>query len=89
MPRKKDEKIANTTVFNFEKSLDQLTTLAERMERGNLTLEESLQCYEMGIGLIRECQQALITAEQKIELLSKQHGIDILKPYSLDQPHDD
>lgn len=93
MPRKKDKKIEKetitNTVFNFEKSLEQLTQLALRMERGNLPLEESLQCYETGIKLIRECQQALVKAEQKVQILSKQEGVDVLKPYQSDNGHDD
>ena len=89
MPRKKNDNTSPDTSFNFEKSLDQLTKLADRMERGNLPLEESLKCYEMGIGLIRECQKALANAEQKVQILSKQQGIDILKPYQSDNHHDD
>ena len=49
----------------LEQSLDSLEALVERMESGELTLEESLQAFEQGVKLTRECQQALSQAEQR------------------------
>ena len=40
------------------------------MEAGELTLEQSLQCFEQGIRLTRECQKALTEAEQRVEILA-------------------
>lgn len=54
---------------NLEQSLDTLETLVERMESGELSLEESLKAFEEGVRLTRECQQALRTAEQKVKIL--------------------
>ena len=56
----------------LEQSLDSLEALAERMESGELTLEESLQAFEQGVKLTRECQQALSQAEQKVRILLEQ-----------------
>ena len=53
----------------LEQSLDSLEALVERMESGELTLEESLQAFEQGVKLTRECQQALSQAEQKVRIL--------------------
>jgi exodeoxyribonuclease VII small subunit len=53
-------------------SLDSLEALVERMESGELTLEESLQAFEQGVKLTRECQQALSQAEQKVRILLEQ-----------------
>jgi exodeoxyribonuclease VII small subunit len=39
------------------------------MEDGDLSLEESLQAFETGIKLTRECQAALQRAEQKVQIL--------------------
>jgi exodeoxyribonuclease VII small subunit len=86
-PRKKADD--NVAAIDFEKSLDQLTKLVERMERGNLPLEESLKYFEQGVGLIRECQTALTHAEQKVQILTQQQGMDILKSYQSDNDHDD
>ncbi|HEX5677821.1 MAG TPA: exodeoxyribonuclease VII small subunit [Alcanivorax sp.] len=56
----------------LEQSLDSLEALVERMESGELTLEESLQAFEQGVKLTRECQQALTQAEQKVRILLEQ-----------------
>lgn len=57
--------------FDFEKSLQELEKLVEAMERGDLTLEESLKQFERGIALTRACQQALARAEQKVQILTQ------------------
>lgn len=58
--------------FDFEKSLKQLETLVEKLEKGDLSLDESLKHFEEGVKLTRDCQQALKLAEQKISVLSKE-----------------
>ncbi len=57
-------------VADFEKSLEQLEALVDDMERGELSLEQSLAAYERGVGLYRRCQQALEQAELRVKLLS-------------------
>ena len=57
---------------NFEKSLKQLEALVEKLEKGELSLEESLKQFEQGVKLTRECRQALQNAEQKISILSQE-----------------
>ena len=59
---------------NFEKSLKQLETIVEKLEKGELSLEESLKQFEQGIKLTSECRQALQKAEQKISVLSQENG---------------
>ncbi len=59
----------NDDTFDFEASLQELEALVSRMERGELTLEESLRSFERGIELTRACQGALNRAEQKVEIL--------------------
>ncbi len=61
-------------VFNFEESLASLEELVTAMEDGNLSLEDSLQAFEKGIRLTRECQSALQKAEQKVQILMVEHG---------------
>ena len=60
--------------YPFETSLDKLEKLVEKMEDGDLTLEESLKIFEEGVKLTRECQQALANAEQKVKLLIEESG---------------
>lgn len=57
---------------DFESTLQHLESLVQKLERGDLTLDESLSVYEQGISLSRHCQQALQTAEQKVSLLSRE-----------------
>ena len=54
--------------------MDKLEKLVEKMEEGDLTLEESLKIFEEGVKLTRECQQALADAEQKVKLLIEESG---------------
>jgi exodeoxyribonuclease VII small subunit len=67
--------------LHFEKSLKELETLVEKMEQGDLSLEESLQCFERGVALTRSCQQALKDAEQKVELLMNKSGQQEVVPF--------
>ncbi len=60
--------------MDFEKSLKQLEELVDKLEKGGLSLEESLKCFEQGVKLTRQCRQALQQAEQKISVLSKENG---------------
>ena len=61
-------------VPDFEHSLAELQTLGERLESGELSLEDSLTAFEQGIGLTRECQAALAQAEQKVQILLERDG---------------
>lgn len=69
-----------STTFNFETAMVELTTIVEQMEKGQLSLEQSLIQFEQGISLIRQCQQALSVAEQKVNLLV---GQDKLQPFDI------
>jgi exodeoxyribonuclease VII small subunit len=60
--------------YPFEQSLVKLENLVEKMEAGDLTLEDSLKTFEEGIRLTRECQQALSQAEQKVKMLIEENG---------------
>jgi len=70
----------------FEAALEELEGLVERMEEGELSLEESLKTYERGIELSRACQKSLDAAEQRIRILSEKDGET--EPGSF-QPDDD
>ncbi|MBT3437464.1 MAG: exodeoxyribonuclease VII small subunit [Oceanospirillaceae bacterium] len=63
------DKTQGAVAFNFETSLAELETIVANMERGELTLEDSLQAFERGIALTRGCQTALAQAEQKVNVL--------------------
>ena len=59
---------------DFEAALKALEGLVEQMERGEMTLEQSLQCFEKGIALTRESQKALSSAEQRVEILLEKNA---------------
>jgi len=57
--------------LNFEAALDELEQLVERMEAGDLTLEQSLAAFERGVVLTRDCQKALKEAELRVQALTE------------------
>jgi len=74
---------------NFEKSLQELETLVEKLESGDLSLEESLATFEKGVKLTRQCQTALKDAEQKVTLLLQQNNGELTqKAFDLDEKAD-
>jgi exodeoxyribonuclease VII small subunit len=68
-------------VVTFEQSLAELEQLVEKMEQGELPLEQALQQFERGIELARGCQNALQQAEQKVELLLEKNGQTDIVPF--------
>ena len=64
-------------VPSFEAALQKLETIVQRLEKGELTLEESLALYEEGIRLSRLCHAKLEEAEGKIEQLVKDARGDV------------
>lgn len=71
--------------IDFEQSLATLESLVTRMEQGDMTLEESLQAFETGIALTRECQSRLTAAEQQVNKLIEQQGNVRLEPFDADE----
>lgn len=69
---------------DFERTLSELETLVERMEKGELTLEASLTDFERGIQLIRQCQKSLAEAEQKVQILMEKNGAVQAEPFESD-----
>ncbi|BBB28365.1 exodeoxyribonuclease VII small subunit [Neptunomonas japonica] len=78
MPRKKKTP-------DFEQSLADLESLVTQMENGDLTLEASLNAFEEGIKLTRECQTMLDQAEQKVHILTSQNDEHKTEPFNIEQ----
>lgn len=55
--------------ISFEDKLDELEQIVEKLEKGQISLDESLKLFEHGIILSRECNTMLETARQKVEKL--------------------
>lgn len=64
----------------FENSLNELEALVERMEGGDLSLDESLKSFERGISLFRRCQGTLEQAELRVRLLLDPEDPDSARP---------
>ena len=77
MPRKKKSP-------SFEEAMSELESLVESLEKGDLSLEESLKSFERGVELTRSCQRALEEAEQKVRILSKDNVQAELEPFQND-----
>ncbi len=56
---------------SFETSLAELEKIVGKLESGDLPLEQSLELFEKGIKLSRECRERLTKAERRIEILMK------------------
>jgi len=69
---------------SFEDALNELESLVDTLEKGDLSLEDSLKTFERGVELTRSCQEALKDAEQKVRQLSKADPDADLGPYDRD-----
>ena len=68
----------------FETALSELESLVEKMEAGDLSLEDSLAAFERGVKLTRHCQSSLKAAELKVKLLTESGDLVDLDVDSLD-----
>jgi len=71
--------------MDFEQSLAQLESLVEKLENSEFTLEQSLEAFEQGVKLTRQCQQALSQAEQKVQILMEENGQSTAVPFEGDE----
>jgi len=68
---------------SFEASLEALEKIVHQLENGDLPLEKSLDLFEQGIRLSRECQDRLNQAERRIEVLLRDNqGRTVISPYN-------
>jgi exodeoxyribonuclease VII small subunit len=72
--------------LDFERALSELEGLVQRLESGDLALEESLRLFERGVQLTRRCQSALAEAEQRVEKLVAGPDGAQLEPFEPDEP---
>ena len=84
MPKNNNRTQSKNEPQNFEKALQELGSLVEQLERGELSLEDSLKLFERGVSLTRLCQTILTSAEQKVQILGEKQGQSISEPFDLD-----
>lgn len=62
------------SIADYEKAINELQAIVERLERGEQSLEASLKDYERGVALEKQCQQALDQAEHRIRMIEQGNG---------------
>lgn len=68
--------------LNFEAAMDRLEAIVEQMESGKMMLEELIVRYEEGMKLVKICQERLTSAEQRIEIITRNHaGKGVVKEF--------
>jgi exodeoxyribonuclease VII small subunit len=73
---------------DFEQALAELEALVERLERGDLPLDEALKTFERGVELTRHCQGSLKAAQQRVEILLKRNGQVEPEPFNMAESQD-
>jgi exodeoxyribonuclease VII small subunit len=68
--------------LHFEGAMDRLEEIVEQMESGKMMLEELIGRYEEGMKLVKICQERLANAEQRIEIITRNHaGKPVVKSF--------
>lgn len=68
--------------LNFEAAMDRLEAIVDQMEDGKMPLEELIVRYEEGMKLVKICQERLTSAEQRIEIITRNHaGKPVVKEF--------
>ena len=74
--------MSTTKPKTFESSLEELERIVRQLEQGELTLEKSLELFEQGVKLSRDCQERLNQAERRIEILMRDNqGRASVRPF--------
>ena len=75
---------------SFESSLEALEHIVRQLEDGDLPLEKSLELFEQGIRLSRECQERLGQAERRIEILLRDNqGRTVVSEFAAEKDRED
>jgi exodeoxyribonuclease VII small subunit len=70
----KNEKKNDISNLSFEQAIKELTGIVNKIEQGQVPLQDSLEQYEKGMGLIKHCKEILKKAEDRIEKISEQQN---------------
>ena len=80
--------MSESNIPDFEQALAELEALVERLERGDLPLDDALKTFERGVELTRHCQDSLKAAQQRVEILLKRNGRPEPEPFSVAESPD-
>jgi exodeoxyribonuclease VII small subunit len=76
MPKDESNDASPPDALDFERAVEQIEQIIERIESGQIGLERSIGEYERGVALIRRCREALGKAEQRVEELTSRMQAD-------------
>jgi exodeoxyribonuclease VII small subunit len=62
--------------LSFEEAIRELTNIVGKIEQGQIPLQDSLEQYEKGMALIKQCRTILQKAEERIEKITKEEGAE-------------
>ncbi len=71
---------------SYELAMSELRQVVDKLERGNLSLDESLDLYERGVQLSQFCEKRLVLVDQRVTLLT-QTGLQV-RPNVIETPSD-
>ena len=80
---------AGEEALPFEAALERLEAVVDRLEQGDLELEQSLAAFEEGVRLSKRCGVQLEAAEQRIEVLMKEGGQWLARPFAASEEEED
>ncbi len=69
--------------MSFEDAIAELESIVDKLEKGQLSLDESLALFEKGIRLVRECNNKLKSAQQTVEKLIEENGELKAEPFEM------
>jgi len=69
-------KAAESPVPSFDQRLARLEAIVAELEQGGLALEASIERYQEGVGLLRECRTTLQSLEKRVEELTAQGALE-------------
>lgn len=75
-PMAKSPNAAESPAPSFDQRLQRLEALVAELEQGGLALEVSIERYQEGVGLLRECRTTLVSLEKRVEELTAQGGLE-------------
>ncbi len=71
--------------MSFEDAIAELENIVDKLEKGQLSLDESLALFEKGIRLVRECNEKLKSAQQKVEKLIEENEGLRTEPFEVEE----
>jgi exodeoxyribonuclease VII small subunit len=74
MPAEKPPKTKEIDSLSFEEALGELESIVQRLEKGELGLEDAIATYERGVGLKRRCEDKLRDAQLRVEKIEADGG---------------